>query len=255
MKATLGAQLYTVRAYTQTLPNIADTLRKISAIGYTAIQISGFGPVNPQEVARLVAENGLEVAATHMPWERFLENLEDVITIHKLWNCSHAAIGSLPGEYYTLDGLRRFLDELAPIAEKLLNEGIDFSYHNHNHELLRFGRKTWLEHLYTVADPRLVKAELDVYWIQAGGGDPGEWIRRCAGREPLLHLKDMSVGPDNEQRMAEIGEGNLNWPAILQAADQAGVEWLLIEQDECYERDPFESLALSYRYLRNFGLR
>jgi sugar phosphate isomerase/epimerase len=143
---------------------------------------------------------------------------------------------------------------LAPIAERLAQAGMDFSYHNHNHELARYGDKTWLEMLYEQAPPEMLKAELDTYWIQAGGGDPVAWVRRCAGREPVLHLKDMAVTPEREQRMAEIGEGNMNWPAILQAAEESGVEWWLVEQDECYGRDPFESLAISYRNLRAMGL-
>jgi len=254
-KNVLGAQLYTVREFTQTIPDIAETLKKVADIGYTAIQISAFGPVDPEEVARLVADNGLAVAGTHMAWDRFLSELDEVIAEHKVWNCSHAAIGGLfAPEYRSLDGLRRFLDELGPVAEKLAQEGIDFSYHNHNHELMRYGEKTWLEMLYEQAAPEMLKAEIDVYWIQAGGGDPTVWIRRCAGREPLLHLKDMTVGPGREQRMAEIGEGNMNWPAILQAAEESGVEWYLVEQDRCYGRDPFESLAISYRNLRTMGL-
>ena len=254
MQYVVGAQLYTVREFTQTLPDIAATLRKVAAIGYKAIQISGFGSVDAIEVARLVEENGLVVAATHMPWSSFLNGLDGVIATHKLWGCVHAAIGGLPPEYYSLDGLLRFLGELAPVAESLAKEGIDFSYHNHNHELARFGGKTWLAQLYERADPRHLKAELDVYWVQAGGGDPADWVRRCAGRQPLLHLKDMAVGPEREQRMAEIGEGNLNWPAILQAAAEGGVQWYLVEQDHCYDRDPFESLAISYRNLNAMGL-
>ena len=62
------------------------------------------------------------------------------------------------------------------------------------------------------------------------------------------------VTRQREQRMAEIGEGNMNWVAILAAADEAGVEWYLVEQDDCYERDPFESLAISNRNLREMGL-
>ena len=254
MKHVIGAQLYTVREFTQTLPDIAATLRKVAVIGYKAIQISGFAPVDAGEVARLVKENGLTVAATHMPWGSFLTGLDGVIATHKLWGCVHAAIGGLPSEYYSLDGLQRFLDELAPVAETLAKEGIDFSYHNHNHEFARYGEKTWLAHLYERANPRHLKAELDVYWVQVGGGDPAAWVRRCAGRQPLLHLKDMAVGPEREQRMAEIGEGNLNWPAILQAAAESGVQWYLVEQDNCYGRDPFESLAISYRNLNAMGL-
>jgi sugar phosphate isomerase/epimerase len=250
----LGAQLYTVRAFTQTIEDVATTLKKVADIGYTAIQISAFGPVDPREVARLVWDNGLTVAITHMGWDRFLDELDEVIAVHKLWGCVHTAIGSLPGEYRSLDGLKRFLDELAPIAERLAHKGMDFSYHNHSHELARYGDKTWLEMLYEQAPPEMLKAELDTYWIQAGGGDPAEWVRRCAGRQPVLHLKDMTVTPEREQHMAEVGEGNMNWPAILQAAEESGVEWYLVEQDHCYDRDPFESLAISYRNLRAMGL-
>ena len=254
-KGLLGAQLYTCRDFCKTIGDVARTLKKVAEIGYTAIQISGFGPVDPKEVAKAVDDSGLTVAATHVGWDSFLNNLDALIAQHKLWKCSHPAIGGLPGEYYTADGLKRFLDEIPPVAEKLAAAGMDFSYHNHNHELRRINGTTWLAALYEQGDPAHVKAEIDTYWIQAGGGDPAAWVRQCAGREPLLHLKDMAMGPNREQRFAEIGEGNLNWPAILDAAEAGGVEYFLIEQDNCYERDPFESLAISYRNLHAMGLR
>jgi sugar phosphate isomerase/epimerase len=131
---------------------------------------------------------------------------------------------------------------------------MDFSYHNHNPEQIRHGERTWLARLYEQASPKILKAEIDTYWIAAGGGDPAAWIRRVFGRQPLLHLKDMAMGPDRQPRFAEIGEGNLNWPAILQAARESGVQYLLVEQDLCYDRTPFESLAISYRNLKDMGV-
>ena len=255
MKGVIGAQLFTVREHTQTIEAVAETLAKVAKIGYTAIQISAFGPVDPKAVAKLVEDNGLTVAATHVGWGDFLSNLDAVIAKHKLWKCAHPAIGGLPGEYFSQEGIQRFLEELAPIAEKLAAEGMDFSYHNHSHELGHYGgEKPWLATLYDLADPRVLKAELDTYWIQHGGGDPAAWVRRCSGRIPLLHVKDMRVAGKGEIRMAEIGEGNMNWPAILAAGQDAGVEHYLVEQDQCYDRDPFESLAISYRYLKAMGL-
>lgn len=251
----IGAQLYTVRDFCKTLPDIVQSTRKVADIGYTAVQLSGFGPVQPADVAKVMADCGLTVASSHTSWDRFLNDLDAVIEEHKLWGCKHLAIGGLPREYHNADGVKRFLDELAPVAERLAQEGMDFSYHNHNHELARYGDKTWLEMLYERANPEHLKAEIDTYWIQAGGGDPAAWIRKCAGREPLLHLKDMVVTPEREQRFAEVGEGNLNWPAILEAAREGGVEYYLVEQDRCYDRDPFESLAISYRNLVAMGLR
>jgi sugar phosphate isomerase/epimerase len=254
-KPVLGAQLYTLRDFLKTPPEIAGTLKKVAKIGYTAVQCSALGPVDPKELAKMAQDAGLTVAATHVGWGRLLNDLDGLIAEHKLWGCKHPAIGGLPGEYYSLDGLKRFLDEVPPVAEKLAQAGMDFSYHNHNHELARYGRKTWLALLYEEASPKHVKAELDTYWVQAGGGDPAAWVRKCAGREPLIHLKDMTITPQREVRFAEIGEGNLNWPAILEAAAAGGVEWYLVEQDNCYGRDPFESLAISYRNLKAMGLR
>ena len=254
-KGIVGAQLFTVREYTKTIESVAETLKKVADIGYTAIQISAFGPVDPADVARIVQDNALTVASTHMGWDRFRNDLDGVIETHKLWGCTHPAIGGLPGEYRSREGIRRFLDELGPVAERLAAEGMDFSYHNHNHELSKFDcEKTWLQTLYDQAPPERLKAEIDTYWIQAGGGDPAWWLRHCAGREPVIHLKDMCVSPEREVRMAEIGEGNLNWPAILEAAEAGGVEHYLVEQDQTYGRDPFESLAISLRNLRAMGL-
>lgn len=253
-----GAQLYTCRQSMQSLEDLASTFRKVSDIGYTAIQLSGYNrEMDVREMARLIDDSGLTVAATHMGWDSFLGDLDTVIETHKLWRCEHPAIGSLPQEYRTADGAKRFGDELGPVAEKLAAEGMDFSYHNHNQELQRVegDGRTWLAIIYEDISPEILKAEIDTYWIQAGGGDPAAWVRKCAGREPLIHLKDMVMAPPREQRYAEIGEGNLNWPAILQAADAGGVEFYLVEQDNCYDRDPFESLAISYRNLVEMGLK
>jgi sugar phosphate isomerase/epimerase len=254
-KPVVGAQLYTIRDHLKTLPDIAKSLEKIGKAGYKAVQLSGLGPVDPKELVKVVKDSGLKVVSTHEGWKRFLTELEAVIVEHKNLGCVHPAIGGLPNDYFCETGVKRFLDELAPVAARLAQEGMDFSYHNHNHELARHGGQRWLDMLYGQADPKMLKAEIDTYWIQAGGGDPVEWVRKCAGREPLLHLKDMTITPQRELRFAEIGEGNLNWPAILKAAEESGVEFLLVEQDLCYGRDPFESLAISCRNLKKWGYR
>jgi len=127
-----------------------------------------------------------------------------------------------------------------------------FGYHTHSFELEKYGGRTGLQILYEESDPKYVKAEIDTYWIQHGGGDPAWWIEKLAGRIPRVHLKVMGIR-DGKQIMAEVGEGNLNWPRILDACRKAGVEWYIVEQDTC-ERDPFESLAISLRNLKAMGI-
>ncbi|MFW5839710.1 MAG: sugar phosphate isomerase/epimerase family protein [Planctomycetota bacterium] len=256
MALTVGAQLYTVREYTKTIEGVAETFRKIKDIGYQAVQISGFGPVDYKQVGKLAKETGLDVAATHVGWKRFREELDAVIEEHQCWECKHAAIGGLPADYHTEEGLKKFIDELAPISEKLAAAGLDFSYHNHNNEFKRYGDtgKTWLEMLYESAPADMLKAELDVYWVTAGGGSPATWIKKLGKRQPLVHFKDMTITPEREQHFAPVGKGNLDWPAIIDACRQVDAQYALVEQDNAYGADPFAELAASYRFLTESGL-
>ncbi|OQA47341.1 MAG: Inosose dehydratase [Chloroflexi bacterium ADurb.Bin325] len=258
----LAAQLYTVREFTQTPQDLAATLKKVRAIGYTAVQVSGIGPISHADVKAMLDDAGLACCITHIAHDRLWNDLPDVIEQHHLWNCRHVAIGSMPPAYRKEGeaGYRRFAQEASRVGQTLSQAGLTFSYHNHSFEFVRFGQQTALELLYAEADPRYLQAELDTYWVQHGGGDPVAWIRKLAGRMPVIHLKDMVMvegGQDTwsgvTQAMAEIGEGNLNWPAILAACEEAGVEWYAVEQDVC-RRDPFESLRISYNNLRAMGL-
>ena len=252
MNKVVAAQIYTVREYTKTIEGVAETLKKVADIGYSAVQISGFGPgIDPKEVAKLVEDNGLTVASTHTGWDRFRNDLDGVI---ESTSCGIAISGDwgLPGEYHNPDGLKRFWMSWPRLLRSC--RGGDGFFNITTTTSLPRRRQDVDFDAVEQADPKMLKAELDVYWVQAGGADPTLWVKKCAGREPLLHLKDMAITPKREVRFAEVGEGNLNWPAILQAAKESGVEWYFVEQDQCYERNPFDSLAISYRNLNAMGL-
>ena len=255
----LGAQMYTCRDFCKDIKGVAESLQRVRAIGYTTCQASGFGKdVMAKDIAKAADDAGITISATHCAWPRFTGELDLLIDEHKTMRCPHAAIGSLPNEYKTWDGIKKFVEELESIAGRLAREGIDFSFHNHDQEFVKRDGQTWLEALYATADPEILKAELDVHWVARGGGDPVKWIRSYPGRQPLLHLKDLAVHLEDgkaQPRFAEIGEGNLNWPGILAAAMEAGVQCAYVEQDDCYGKDPFDSLAISYRNCQAMGLR
>lgn len=251
MSSRLAAQMYTVRDFTKTPQGIAESLRKIREIGYEAVQVSAIGPIDYKELKKMLDGEGLVACAQHSRWESFLENIEAVIEEYKTIDCRHAAIGSIPGKYRSAEGFKQFAEEGSRVAERLAQEGMTFSYHNHSFEFERFGDRTGMQILIEESDPKLC-FEIDTYWVQHGGGDPAAWIRKVKGRAPLVHLKDMVV-QGKEVVMAEVGEGNMNWESILAACREAGVEWYMVEQDIC-QRDPFESLAISYRNLKAMGL-
>ena len=252
----VAAQMYTVRESTQTADGFKRSMEKIAAIGYPAVQISAIGPIAHAEVKQVADDNDLKICITHIPYERLWNEIDSVIEQHQIYDCKHVAIGSLPAPYREegAAGYERFAAEASAVGEQLYNAGLTFSYHNHSFEFERYphgeGTRTALEILYDGSDPRFLQAEIDTYWIQHGGGDVISWIRRMKDRMPVIHIKDM-VMSGREQLMAEVGEGNLNWPGILEACRDANVEWLAVEQDIC-QRDPFESLAISYRNLERW---
>lgn len=253
--SVIAAQLYTVREFTKTPADVAETLKKVSAIGYRVVQISAFRPIDPQEVKTMLDGEGLTCCITHIDYDRLTDDLPAVIDQHKLWECKHVAVGSMPGPYQEngVDGIKKFAEEANEIGRKLHEAGLTFSYHNHSFEFVRVGDKTMMDILFEETDPRYVQAELDTYWVQHGGADVIQWINKMKNRMPVIHVKDMTIEPPRTQVMAEVGEGNLNWPGIFEACKEAGVEYYAVEQDIC-PGDPFDSLAISYKNLRAMGL-
>ncbi len=253
----LAAQMYTVREFTQTLAGFVESMQKVQAIGYTAVQISAISPdISDEDVKRVADDTGLTICNTHVrPADALWNDMDAVIKQHQLWACQHVAIGGMPAEYRESgeDGYKRFAVDGSKIGEQLAEAGLTFSYHNHNFEYVRFGKRNGMEIIFDESDPNYLQAELDTYWVQYGGADPIAWINKMKNRLPVIHLKDMAV-EGHEPIMAEVGEGNLNWPAILQACKDSNVEWYAIEQDRTYGRDPFESLKISYDNLRAMGI-
>lgn len=254
MAAKLGVQMFTLRKYTQTPEDLDRALARVRAIGYPSIQVSAFGDIPPDTVAEMCSAHDLEIGGTHVSWERFLNDLDAVIEEHQRWNCRHAAIGMIPPDrYLSMAGLTQFLNELEPVATRLADHHIDFSYHNHAHEFVHFDGKPWLQHLLEQAPADMLKMELDTHWIVAGGGDPVPWIHMCGDRMPLLHLKDFKVNGDFKRNFAAIGDGNMNWSAILDAAEQHPIDYYFIEQDSCYGEDEFACLERSFDFLTRQG--
>ncbi|GIQ63287.1 sugar phosphate isomerase [Paenibacillus cisolokensis] len=244
----IAVQLYTLRDYCRTGEQLRETLLKVKEIGYQSVQLSGLGPINPEEVKRHADEAGLVICATHVDYNSLKHKLDDVVRQHKLWNCRYVGLGGIPAEYRSGEGYAAFAKEASEIGKRLKEHGLQFIYHNHKFEFEKYDGRTGMAILLEESDRDAFGFELDTYWVQAGGADPVEWIRRVEGRMGVIHLKDMAI-VDDKQIFAEIGEGNLNFEQIVQACRETGVEWYVVEQDQC-RRDPFESLAISLNNLK-----
>ncbi|HEY3194710.1 MAG TPA: sugar phosphate isomerase/epimerase [Candidatus Dormibacteraeota bacterium] len=243
----IAAQLYTIRGKLQDPRRLGGVLGRLREIGYRAVEVAGLGRKTIDIFGAELKKADLIACAAHQPLESVAREPAAVAEQCREWGCGYVVIPSLPDDYRSAAGFRRFAGEAAGLARGLQPHGLQLAYHNHAFELQRWEGQTGLETLFAATTAETLQAEPDTYWLQYGGANPAAWVRRLRGRVPLLHLKDMAVDRGQPVQV-EVGEGNLDWVEILGAAREAGTEWLIVEQDES-QRDPMESLAISYRNL------
>ena len=249
----IGAQLYTLRTYLQTESDIRITLKKVAEMGYKVVQVSGVGKIDPGVLREICDENGLKIALTHNPAERILYDTDKLIEEHNILGCDYIGLGGMPEKYRTDFWVEQFAKDYMDAAKKIAAAGKYFMYHNHAFEFERLPNgKLFIETLIETMPAELMGFTLDTYWVQAGGADPIQWIERLNGRLPCVHFKDMTA-KGNGPIMAPVGEGNLNWPAIIKKLEElGGTKYALVEQDTCQE-SPFICLKKSHDNLIKFG--
>jgi sugar phosphate isomerase/epimerase len=224
----ISLQLYTVRE--ETARDMPDTLRKISEIGYPAVEFAGYGGLTPQDLKAILDDLDLRASGVHVPLDSWETNPETVLADMQALECAHAILPIVPTERSRDDtSVASLAEDLNRWGEQCRREGIAFSYHNHDFEFAPLGTTTMWDVLVRETDPELVGLELDLYWVKYAGTDPETTLRDVAERVSLVHLKDMA--PDDTLSDLPVGEGTLPWITLLDAADAAGVEWFIAEQD------------------------
>ena len=255
MEMILGAQMYNLRMFTQKERDLDLSLKRVAAIGYKTVQISGIGDIAARRVREICDKYGLKIVLTHMNADRVMYDTDAVILENEIMGCGYIGIGMMPDRYRCDAWLDQFAADYLPAARKIAAAGKLMMYHNHEFEFSKINGKRVMDHLAESFAPSEMGFTIDTYWMQAGGADILDWIAKLKGRIPCVHLKDMDVLPDRRVVMAPIMEGNINFPKILEALKaDGGVKYLLIEQDDCLE-SPFICLEKSYKNLSSLGYR
>ncbi|MDQ6699296.1 MAG: sugar phosphate isomerase/epimerase, partial [Acidobacteriota bacterium] len=196
-------------------------------------------------------ENALRVCGSHVGIDALESSIAQVVEENLALGNRYVVVPYLgENRRQGTDGYKKTADLLNGFGETLTAHGLTLAYHNHAFEFEplengQIGEDILLEN----TDPMLVKAEVDTYWVLVGGQDPVAFVRKHAGRVPLMHLKDRDK---TDGSFAEVGTGDLPLDALVAAAPEIGTEWLIVEQDVC-KRPPLESVKISYDNLKAKG--
>ncbi|WP_143319677.1 sugar phosphate isomerase/epimerase [Clostridium sp. HBUAS56010] len=278
-KGLIGIQMSTIKKKVDEL-GAYETLKACAELGYHCVEISQISmtPENVSDMKRACDEYGIKVAACSaslepmmpgMPGDYLTTDFDKVVADCKTLNCDLLRIGILP---FTCMGSREkaldFVKRADEVAARLKEHGIDLYYHNHHVEFIKYNGQFLLDIIKD--NTKHMGFELDIHWIQRGGENPVEFVKKYAGRIRLLHLKDYRIRevklPEGDFDMktfmqaftdtiefAELGEGSLPIKECIEAGLEGGSEYFLIEQDDTYGRDPFESLRISRDHLIELG--
>jgi sugar phosphate isomerase/epimerase len=250
----IGVQMYTLREHLKTVNEIDSSLKRIKEMGFDMVQVSGLGLCTADELDSMLKKHGIKACGTHSSWERVADakELEKLIIEHKKIGCSQIGIGIKP-DYYpdTYDGYTDFIKKINEICDQMEGSGISFGYHNHELEFMKFNDKCAFDRM--IEECPKLEFTLDVFWVQAGGKNPVEYLDKLKNKIRILHLKDFRVSGRYRQ-FAEIGQGNLDWASIFSCCKDFNIPYAVIEQDADFiTGDPFESLTLSKKFLIDQG--
>ena len=242
----IALQLYTLREYAE--KDMTTTLQQVAKMGYRSVEIAGYGDLTAAQMRQRLDEYGLKAPSVHIAlW--FLENqleqtLEELVGL----GCKYAIVPWLPEEWRTdKTQVGKFAELLNQLGERCQSAGMQLGYHNHAFEFEKLEDSSVWQELIRHTDPALVKFEFDVYWGTYAGLDPAETIASYPGRISLLHMKDLA-GAGEARRDVPVGEGRIDWSAVLKAAKQSAVDWYIVEQD--HPQDAFVDVATGLQNLK-----
>ncbi|MFZ1054600.1 MAG: sugar phosphate isomerase/epimerase [Opitutaceae bacterium] len=241
-KTPVALQLWSVKD--EVKRDFAATAAEVAAIGYTGVELAGYGNLDAKGAKSALDAAGLKVAGMHVGYTSLRNDTQTVIGDAITLGARNVACSWWPpGHFVSASACERIGEQLGEVGEMLRPYGIRFGFHNHGSEFGIFDGRPAMDWILGAAEPRNLFAEADVYWVQHAGYSPSKFIRDHGARIPLLHLKDEK----------ELGCGPVNFDEVFAAADSVGaVEWFIIEQ-ESFNHAPIESVRLCFEQMKAWG--
>jgi Sugar phosphate isomerases/epimerases len=245
----IGLQLFTLRD--ALAEDFEGTLRKVAAMGYEGVEFAGYGGIAADRMKALLEELNLKAIGSHIGLDLLENNLENEIAYLQTIGAKYAICPWLPVDARDAEAWRGHLVNFEKYGRAFREAGIAFAYHNHEFEFqVEIDGSIVFDAMYERIDPQYLQVEMDIGWVQFAGVDPLAYIRKYSGRLPLLHLKDYrNAEPGQPIDTVELGRGVLPLNAIIDAAAEASVEWIIVEQDRC-ANPPLQAVAESMEWIK-----
>ena len=262
----IAIQVYSIRDAAEA--DFVGTMKAIKEMGYSGVELAGTYGMTVVEMKKILDEIGLELVSAHVGLDLIAK--DEVLADYAAAGIKFMAIPWFTGPK-TREELESAIAQIREGCERCKAYGIQLLYHNHDFEFEKIDGEYVLDSYYARIPADLLQTELDVCWVNVGGEKPPVYVRKYTGRAPIVHLKDFAgqkaenmyglIGAGGTERKEDpsskfefrpVGYGNQDVPSIVEAAEDAGAEWLVVEQDQpSMGKSPLECVAMSMEYLKS----
>jgi sugar phosphate isomerase/epimerase len=256
----IGLQLYTVRdAMTK---DAKGTLVDLAKIGYTDVEGAGYNlgkmyGMTPKDFKMLITDLGLNMNSIHIMLGSHAPNQgpslinqpEKVMEDCAIMGVKYVICPYLFDFERTMDHYKKHTDLFNKVGELASQYKLKFGYHNHDFEFNNVDGQIPMDYMLKNTDPKHVLFELDLYWITKANKSIFEYFTKYRNRFELWHVKDMENSP--ERFFTEVGNGVIDFKSIFSKQNESGMKLFYVEQDQCKNHKPIDSVKISYDYIKS----
>lgn len=220
--------------------DVASTLDRIRALGITDMEFSSLFGRSAEDIRILLDERGMTCSTYGVSYAKAQERTAEVAREAKALGADSVRVAWVDHERpFGLAAAQAMIEGFNRVGRCLkAQHDLTFAYHNHGYEFVPYGDGTLFDLIVQQTDPEAVSFELDTLWAFFPGQDPAALLRRYPTRFRLMHLKDLRTGVVGDltggtaqENDVALGDGQLDLPAVLEAAHDSAVEHYYIEDE------------------------
>ena len=249
----VGLQMYSLRFELKN--DVPGTFKKIADWGIHQVELSSYYGYKPEDIKKILKQNKMTVPSMIFDFDRFEKDMDGIISEAKIFGAKYVGTSFLPHERgnFMIDDAKKGIAKMNEFAAACRKQGLTFFYHFHGYEFGVAGDEPMIKYFMDNCSKDVV-FEMDAMWTLYGGCDPVWLMKNYGDRVKLIHLKDLRWGSGPEYRAGApdatsvpLGQGQVDFPAILRLAKEKGTELFIIEDEA---RDAVDQVPQSLEYLK-----
>ena len=239
-----GIQISSLKPLLTTCGQVTEAFEKMTSLGCRYGQLQWIDPSVPiDHIAKAMAQTGMESLGTQDFYVAVMENLEYYVNLNAATGGAWLTVSRIPDRCKAREGLDIFAGELENLRERLAPLGQRVCFHPVTADYTAVPGMSAVEYL--LEKLPWLELCLDLYHLDRNCPDMPGFIRRYAGRIPMVHFKDHRDGV-----LVPAGQGQVRWEGVVATCMDAAVAYALAEQ-ETWAGDPYACLDQALAWIKS----